>query len=759
MNKFNKIIKSVISLAMAFVFMFGIACKPESDDTGGAVIKPKPPAETTISLNQTSYQMTVGGTVRLELKEYDISLENPITWESSNNSIAKVQQTNVSSVVEIEAMGEGDATITVTQGTATATCAISSSFGESSAEVVLSVADEFNIQANSAFDLNPKIQFNGKIYDDGEFTYTIADEDNFSIENGVLVGTTTQTSTEVTIKGTWRGKDSDDMRLLEKSVTVNVIDSVSLVIDGQYGQTTQLYTTAEFAGKTYVNAMDFKPVVYINDSTEPKQDADITTEVSGESVEYDAVSGQVVGKQAGITIFTVTYNDNGVLLSKTFKIEVIRPVERLETKIEYFSAYSGTLRDPADSFKEKTLVEYLYPNDPSVEIIDAFMGNAELSVENNGKVFGISYDSAGTCVQTIKIGTKTSMYIVDVTVYGQYVYEAKDLDVFRRSVSSKTYDGYVELGRDIDATNYTAGLHFTGDTHNTNNYPKAASGSTGVTYTYNSYYGGTFDGKGHTISNLKVSYNTVLTGNEKSVYGMFVALNGSTIKNVAFTNVDLLDVRAMFGFCGTNANFENVRIDVKNFAKYSPYQANLITYYALYGGSLKNMYVTFPSTLEINLADKAGAGTIAGALTAVAPHASYAKPTFENIVVVSKLPLGYSARFGVQTMIGYASNDTAEFKTGINKHFWARYSSSTAVINNVKTSWQKQADYDSSITDYRILERTTGRNQAYEGTYRFDTVALLKADANIGSVLSQFPAEYWTVNEGELVWGASQTAE
>ena len=204
MKKFKKIIKSVISLAMSFVFMFGLGCAPESDGGDGATIVPKPPTQATITLNKTSFDMTVGSTVSLEIEKFDAKSENPITWTSSNDSIAKVQETNISTIVEIEAMGEGDATITVAQGTATATCAIKSSFGESSAEVVLSVADEFNIQANNEFNLNPKIKFNGKIYDDGEFEITPADTTNFSIEDGILVGTTTGTSTDVTIKGSWQ---------------------------------------------------------------------------------------------------------------------------------------------------------------------------------------------------------------------------------------------------------------------------------------------------------------------------------------------------------------------------------------------------------------------------------------------------------------------------------------------------------------------------------------------------------------------------
>jgi len=751
MKKFNRIIKSVISLAMSFVFIFGIGCKSEEGGAGGAVIKPKPPVEKTITLKQTSYDMTVGSTVSLEIEKYDAESANPITWTSSNNSIAKVKQTDISTIVEVEAMGEGDATITVSQGTATATCAISTSFGESSAEVVLSVADEFNIQANNEFNLNPKIKFNGKTYDDGEFTYSCSDETNFSIENGVLVGTTSGVSTDVTIKGAWRGKDSDDMRLLEKTVTVNVIDSVSLVLEGLYGETMQIYTTAEFAGKTYVNEMDFKPVVYINDSAEPKQDADITTEMSGDSVEYDATTGTVIGKHTGITIFTVTYNDNGVALSKTFKVEVLRPTDRLAAKIKYFSAYSGTLRDPDDNFKEKTLGEYLYPNDADVEIIDAFMGETELTVDDNGKVFGVAYESANTCDQTITIGTKTSMYIIDMTVYGQYVYEAKDLSVFTRNQAHISYDGYVELGKDIDASNFTMGIHFEGK--------KSSNLPSGNAYAGDAYYSGVFDGKGYAINNVTATPMTGIGSPTGGIHGIFCALKGATIKNVAFTNIEATG-RIFLAYFSKDTNYENVYFSVNslNTTKWHNNTANFLTYLPLTGGNFNNIFISISEDVAIDLTNLSASKLYIMSSFATVSR-SEVVPEFNNCVIVSKLPVGYSAHVLGQFAVAFGQNETDTRISTVTTHMWTRLTKlGSSLRNSLKKDYYKLEGADQTKDDGEIII-LMGRAQVLKGVYRFDTVADLKADANISKVLAKFPSEYWTVNNGELVWGASQSAE
>ena len=103
-------------------------------------------------------------------------------------------------------------------------------------------------------------------------------------------------------------------------------------------------------------------------------------------------------------------------------------------------------------------------------------------------------------------------------------------------------------------------------------------------------------------------------------------------------------------------------------------------------------------------------------------------------------------------MICYASNDTEAFKTKFNQDYWTRYGT-TSMVSTIKSDWKAQADYDASITDYRMLERTNYKTQAPAGTYRFDTVSALKADTSIGSVLANFPADYWTVSNGELIWG------
>ena len=744
----TKLIKSVISIAMAFVLIFSVGCKKEEGDKNVPTIVPRPPVEKVLSLKKTSLDMTVGNIIPLEIDVYDRESSNPVEWSSQDETIAKIEQIEngeVFTLVNVVAVREGTTNIVVTQGELMATCEITTSFKNKVAETVVSVDDEFNIQSNNGFKLSPRIKFDGNFYDDGEFTYSVADTTNFSIEDGVLTGLTNGASTEVTIEGAWRDKDSDDMRPLRKTLTVNVIDDVTLLVDELSGDTAELYTTARFDGKDYVNEMDFTPVVYVNGAI--KADANVDVSISDTRVVFE--NNKLIGNESGISTVTVTYTDNGVSLSKTYEIEVFRPTAHYSGKVKYFSAHSGTLRDQADNFKEKTLVEYLFPGEGTAGF-DAKQDGVALEV-SAGKVLGVTPDPTGTIVKTLEIGSKKSIYTVDVEVYGQYVYEAKDLDVFTRTSKNVSFEGYVELAKDIDASSYTAGLHFNGETINTSNIPTTSNGST---FTGNAYYGGVFDGKGHSITGLTVSYNNSITTpstNEKTAHGMFAALKGATIKNVEFKNV-ALGGRCLFSFYSKDTNFENISISVKSLVKQYNYQGNVMTYYGIVGGSLKNIYITIPSTYEIKTAS-GHTGYIYGsfATLTVTVSSTVTRPTFENIVVVSKLPIGYTARWGAESTICYAESDTATYRETIEKHYWARYSGGS-VTTSMKNAWAKQDNYDPSITDYRIIS-LTGRAQVVPGVYRFDTVADLKADANIGTVLANFPSDYWTVSNGELVWG------
>ena len=743
MKKFNKIIKSVISIAMALVFVLAAGCKADNQgDT--ATIVPRPPVEKVITLKQTSLDMMVGTTKLLEVDKYDRESANPITWSSDNEAIVSVNSQGY-----VEAKGEGVANVVVRQGELSASCQVTSTFGGMLAEVVLPVDDEFSIQKNKGFNLSPSIEFAGNTYYDGEFTYSISDQENFSIENGILTGLTSYVTTDVIIEGTWRGQTSDDMVTLRKTLTVSVIDSIDLIIEEYSIDYLELYTLPEFAGKTYPNALSFTPVVYVNDEID--QNAQVSVVPNDQKVVYDAENNQIIGKEFGDTQLTISYTSpSGNTIAETFDVTVLRPTSKFDKKIQYFSSYKGTLRDPADGFKNKTLVEYLYPGQDDVEICDAYAGDTQLTIDDEDRVFGITGTNTNAFDTTIVIGTKTSLYNVDMTVYGQYIYEVKDLDVFTRTLASVSYDGYVELGRDLDATGYKAGRHFDGETVATAVLPGYPS-SGGGTFTGSAYFMGTFDGKGHTIDNLYIDYVNN-SASEDGRFGMFCGVKNATIKNVAFTDVNFQG-RSIFGCASENTTYENIYVRVDKIKSWYSYSTNVISYLPAIGGSLTNVYVEVPESIKTT----AGSRTYAfsGALTGPTLR-NFDQTVFNNCIVISYLPVSNQSRWGTEFKLDFGVNDTDEAIITVCENVWSGvkggFGSNINKLYNELVAKDETGTLDPNLdTGAKIFH--VGKAPRLAGVYRYNTKADFAAAASgIQDVISTFSTSYWQYSNGALTW-------
>ncbi len=177
------------------------------------------------------------------------------------------------------------------------------------------------------------------------------------------------------------------------------------------------------------------------------------------------------------------------------------------------------------------------------------VGNATVTIA--GETKDIQITEAGKLVVTtdaIPIGETTilvrhngSAYLYTNVLYVTRVINTfADLSVLN-SVTTQNLSGYYILGGNIDAQNQNI-----------------AAGSA-----WNSGFQGTFDGRGYSISNLSL-------GNGASYSGIFGAVNGGTIKNITFDNVQFVKGRAsLFGRClgnlagtDTKTTIENVTVNI-----------------------------------------------------------------------------------------------------------------------------------------------------------------------------------------------------
>lgn len=194
---------------------------------------------------------------------------------------------------------------------------------------------------------------------------------------------------------------------------------------------------------------------------------------------------------------------------------------------------------------EKLVVRYLHNAEEMAEVptelITLATSNedvAKIAFDDDDNLF-IQYIGAGTTTCSITIGKTT----VTFTVTLNQVMHITSVEDFRTKVP-QALNGVIVLDADID---------FKGETVQGKN----EDGST-IWEGYDEFTG-SFDGQGHTISNLKLG-----DGRKGGLFGKLT--NGGIIKNVAFVNLVTAGNGGAHGLIGTidgGACIENCYVDIK----------------------------------------------------------------------------------------------------------------------------------------------------------------------------------------------------
>ena len=190
-----------------------------------------------------------------------------------------------------------------------------------------------------------------------------------------------------------------------------------------------------------------------------------------------------------------------------------RATKTVKGTIDYATEDGFTSADTLAIFGEENVV-----------IASATDNTAGYTVSVNENKLAFTYNGAefigdGT-VHNVVLSTDTVDYSVNIKIVTKILRVKEDLAVFTISDKTGEFKGYYLLANDIDATGYT---HATGVNANLSK----ESGRWFMTAGYgNAGLKGTFDGNGHSISNLTVGQ-----------YGIFGVINGGTVKNVAFKDL------------------------------------------------------------------------------------------------------------------------------------------------------------------------------------------------------------------------------
>ena len=501
--KSKKLVVLASALLMAITAFSAVGCGDNSNN--GTPVTPIP--SYTVSLPNETLLLTLGDQTTL-LAEYDQQDGAEISFTSSDPSIVTVNEYG-----RVEALRVGTAIITVRYGEASDTCTVTVSMGNLLPALQLpNVPDgEITLNNSSELDLSGTVVFNEKTYDDVVLTYELSDETVGEIVDGVFKPLKAG-STEILVKGTWRGNAGES---LTRTISVRVVESVNLLVNGGVNEITLYTETAEgceiispFEIQAEKNGQPFQPTVEVTKGSDL-----INYNAEAQTVESRGVVGA-----AEITLY---YEIDGEPRELAIAITVKPTLYVYETVLENFSVIHGDVVN-GTPLNEIFTEEILSACDKD--------GNA-LEVKEN-KVYGVPSSKDGKFQTEITIYSSTRGYVVQLEGYTGIITKAEDFAMFNINVKysdgsfsavdeskpAQVWDGYYVLANNIDASKYT---------HNCGGEGLASRGlQSGYPY---GLYGGTFDGQGYTVKGMTIG-----------AFGIFgYVSNGATIKNVAFVDVKL----------------------------------------------------------------------------------------------------------------------------------------------------------------------------------------------------------------------------
>ena len=510
-------------------------------------------------------------------------------------------------------------------------------------------------------------------------------------------------------------------------------ETVTTIIESVPANVINLYTIANLGENDYSIEETYSPVVTVNGVS-------LTINVSsGDENVAIYEDGKIKAVKAGKAIITVTYTlpSNRGEVTKTFEVNVNRPVITDETAVNYFSAIDGWHAYLTELFGENAITEAK----------QTYKGEEYALTYADGKLSGMFTESKTSTVCSLTLYTETYGYVLsNVTAYTKVINTAADLEDMRLTADRKTVKGYFIMNADLDYSKidfngdkqytYYDNLYpyfnpsakaptdmLTEDVAKSDNTPNKAAGFVGV-----------FDGNGHKI----IGYRA---GNS---YGFFGTISGSglsdltVIKNVAFTDITAeassWTIGRVFAHYATCVSVENVYISfakgIESWTKnFSLFGAKESVYFRF-----NKVVIEYPATSAS--AASAGETACVGFFSTVGTTAYYGRTApdnqwhgqmrtvYQNLYIVA--PKATNGRVHALNMsnqiIVYAANDFADFAEA------AKASLDGTTLNPV-------------ANDSGTIEVFHWKN-----AYRYDTLAAMaEANSKVGN---------WKISASGVVWEA-----
>jgi len=791
----NKLLKKLLVLGLASTVALasvgGIGC---NKDDGPTVSGPTVPNTSTVE--KPDPEITIASSISLLLGEeksagvttknvkgdvvYSVNNEgkNVVTFENGN----------------VKAIGVGSAIITASYGSVSASCPVTVTYGNflPSLEIASNITEGVYLALGSSNTIAPYINYNGLIFDDGQFTYSSDNEEVVSVsKSGVITANqATDEPVNVTVNATWRDFSSNDYATLSKTFSVEVRNNVAFLVNGEIPVDLSVNTPATFqVPAEHNNVIKVAPTVVVNGEEKSLSGSNVNVVGLGDTQKgrdflWDANKQNFAAFKKGRALVELSYSVDGDLFTENFEIEITRPTKVLDTTVELFSSRSGLYKvdNGNGTYTDQALEMVAWGKD--VTLIDAYSEGISLTVNNsNGAVYGLPVNQDGEINATITLGTATDLIEVPVKAAAYYMANAEDVRSAVEQIGLyEEIKGYHKLLCDVDMAGVFVDNRIdSSDDFGAVRYAGYRLDGAYIDSTSKKKIGfnGVFDGDGHTISNATVrlqNYRSAVYtkypygegtgaefiryGNNRS-YGFFHnVLADGVIKNVAFENfggeyVDG-DQNTLYGlvsplsyaFSGT---LQDVYVDVR---ENNPTSRGIVTSNGA-TSTFKNVLVEFHRDEDYDFAtqvDKFCSNDLYaygyGSFTNGTPSAS---ATYNGVYVITKMPLAFSTDRPFNTSdtsnknaISYAENETE-----LIYNFAAFDLVHGAVKHTVKST------LGDHLEDGEGNVLVTGKTKVVKGIQRYNSYAdLANCEYEKTAERSQLFAssKYWAVAGNVPIW-------
>lgn len=635
MKKLIKFLVLILTISTCFIFAaFGCG----DDDGDGDVI----------NLNATEITLDIEKTYSLSASIPNKSFAD-FEWSVDNSSVVSVSEKGL-----VTGLRVGTATVTVRSGEISATCDVTVGLGDYVPAISLGATENvaiFNVAAGTPFTFEPYINYAGKAYYDGTFTFKV---DSSASAYGSFGGNTFNASYTtgkvlVTVTGEWRGASSE---FLTKTFEINVIDNVAISVnEGSFSGDINLYTVSSFKGETYPTTQDFRVSVTKNGVPMSLNVNNLAVISNDKNVaEFSSANNRITAKNFGSTTIKVSYTaDNGQVYDAFYNVNVTRPVYRVEDKIMTFSSSQDTLNVATYAGAGATVVE-------------AYQNGKALTIKNN-VISGYTPVATGANESIFLFYTADQVgYQVIADVYGFVIRELNDLTKLGTYSSTS-----IALEKDLDATDAAAFK------------------------TIPEFYG-SINGLGHSITNLKMS-----AGGLVKVYKA-----GCVIRDIAFINmIPTADSGTeQYYLCGSSNNngsgtIENVYLSTDMGVATRGYRNSSIFSYFISGLNVRNVVIEFPSipmTEETNYGYKSRYGLF-GHNTSLETAGSVEAPRYSGLYLISEAVDGNAAPLVTDEKSMAYSNGEFSYNDGAYGYFMFASNDYTDMVTQTSDRYYVKTTY------------------------------------------------------------------